>query len=77
MTSGYVTDSVRHRQDAKTESKRHTEQADADIRKCARQYRAATPAEHKPKRSEGFCSCPLVETKLTHNALLITAILGA
>ena len=38
--------------------------------------RAAAPSEHKPKRSEEFCSRPLVETKLIHNALLIIAILG-
>jgi hypothetical protein len=49
MTSGHMTNRIRHSQYGETEGERNAKQSNANARKCGRQHRAATSTEHQPE----------------------------
>jgi hypothetical protein len=54
-----MTDCIAHRQESQPEGQRHTEKANAEVRKCRCQNSAAAAAKHQPKRSKEFCKAPI------------------
>ena len=55
VTAGYMANGKRHGKHGQSEGKRHTQQADTDIRKGGGQYRTPASAEYQPECTDKFC----------------------